>query len=166
MIHLDSHPDMLLPKDLTAEDIYDKERIYEWVSFHVWSWNLEFVLVYYWTSMRRIKVALTIIIFYITYFVSSSCFPILQFVTYNHQYLYVSNAQHILPLLFSLSSIESWLLPMLFVGHISTLIWLKPVWATQMKDRLHSKLIIGRDKEGKIKWVDQPYKNKTHHSNN
>lgn len=36
IIHLDSHPDMLIPKDMPAEKVFDKEQLYETISIENW----------------------------------------------------------------------------------------------------------------------------------
>lgn len=36
IIHLDSHPDMLIPKDMPAEKVFDKEQLYESISIENW----------------------------------------------------------------------------------------------------------------------------------
>jgi len=36
LVHFDSHPDMLLPKDLTADDCYDKSTVFEKISIENW----------------------------------------------------------------------------------------------------------------------------------
>lgn len=62
IIHLDSHPDMLIPKDMRAETVFVKDD------------------------------------------------------------------------LFDATSIENWLMPAAYAGHIKNLVWVKPPWAQQMKD--------------------------------
>ncbi|XP_012284385.1 UPF0489 protein C5orf22 homolog [Orussus abietinus] len=61
-VHLDSHPDMLVPKDMLADTVWDKEQ------------------------------------------------------------------------LFSELSIENWMLPAAYAGHLRHLVWIKPPWANQMVD--------------------------------
>lgn len=36
VVHLDSHPDMLVPKDMTADTVYDKEKLFEKISIADW----------------------------------------------------------------------------------------------------------------------------------
>ena len=36
LVHFDSHPDMLLPKDLKAEDCYNKGALFEKISIENW----------------------------------------------------------------------------------------------------------------------------------
>ncbi|KAJ8913825.1 hypothetical protein NQ315_003734 [Exocentrus adspersus] len=36
LIHLDSHPDMLIPKDMPAERVYDKEQLFQSLSIENW----------------------------------------------------------------------------------------------------------------------------------
>lgn len=73
LIHLDSHPDMLIPFDMDAQTVFDKED------------------------------------------------------------------------LFSHLSIENWIMPAAYAGHFSKLVWVRPPWAKQMKEGLHS-FKIGRDR--------------------
>ncbi|XP_043266371.1 UPF0489 protein C5orf22 homolog [Venturia canescens] len=73
-IHLDSHPDMLVPKNMAADTVWDKNQ------------------------------------------------------------------------LFSEISIENWILPAAYAGHLKHLIWVKPPWANQMADGL-TKFYIGKHKE-------------------
>ncbi|XP_049861656.1 UPF0489 protein C5orf22 homolog [Schistocerca gregaria] len=72
IIHLDSHPDMLIPKSMPADTVWDKYK------------------------------------------------------------------------LFSELSIENWMLPAAYAGHLSNLVWVKPPWAKQMQDGA-SQFVIGRD---------------------
>lgn len=46
--------------------------------------------------------------------------------------------------LFEKLSIENWILPAVFAGHISRIIWIKPHWAAQLKPGLF-KLVIGKN---------------------
>ncbi|XP_020279012.1 UPF0489 protein C5orf22 homolog [Pseudomyrmex gracilis] len=73
-IHLDSHPDMLIPKDMPADTVWDKNK------------------------------------------------------------------------LFSEISIENWILPAAYAGHLKNLIWVKPPWANQMTDGMLT-FLIGKHKE-------------------
>ncbi|KAK2579837.1 hypothetical protein KPH14_007522 [Odynerus spinipes] len=73
-IHLDSHPDMLLPKAMQADTVWDKDQ------------------------------------------------------------------------LFGEISIENWILPAAYAGHLKHLIWVKPPWAKQMSDGVTT-FLIGRHKE-------------------
>lgn len=73
-IHLDSHPDMLIPKDMSADTVWDKQQ------------------------------------------------------------------------LFSQLSIENWILPAAYAGHLKNLVWIKPPWAKQMADGM-STFLIGKHKE-------------------
>jgi hypothetical protein len=73
LVHFDSHPDLLIPKGMPAETVYDKH------------------------------------------------------------------------LLFSTLSIENWILPAAYAGHISTIIWIKPPWANQISDGDY-KFFIGDEK--------------------
>lgn len=61
-IHFDSHPDMLIPKEMPADSVYDKEKLFDAVS------------------------------------------------------------------------IEDWMLPAAYGGHLKNLVWIKPPWAKQMAD--------------------------------
>lgn len=49
---------------------------------------------------------------------------------------------------FSSLSIENWILPAVYAGHFSTLIWMKPQWANQLENGCH-KFKIGIDKASK-----------------
>ncbi|XP_046618323.1 UPF0489 protein C5orf22 homolog [Neodiprion virginianus] len=73
-IHLDSHPDMLIPKDMQADVVWDKNELFDEIS------------------------------------------------------------------------IENWMLPAAYAGHLKHLIWVKPPWATQMQDGV-STFLIGKHKD-------------------
>ncbi|KAG5309441.1 CE022 protein, partial [Acromyrmex insinuator] len=73
-IHLDSHPDMLIPKEMPADTVWDKNQ------------------------------------------------------------------------LFSEISIENWILPAAYAGHLKNLIWVKPPWANQVTDGVLT-FLIGKQKE-------------------
>lgn len=51
--------------------------------------------------------------------------------------------------LFDTISIENWMLPACFAGHLKNLIWIKPPWAKQIKEGYHS-FKIGSEKEKKV----------------
>ncbi|GBL89821.1 UPF0489 protein C5orf22 [Araneus ventricosus] len=76
MIHFDSHPDLVVPKHLDAERIYEKD--------------------------------------------------------------YVINCL----------SIENWIIPAVYAGHFNTVVWMKPVWASQIDEGMH-KFKIGKDETAK-----------------
>lgn len=69
IIHLDSHPDMTIPRNMPAEFVFDKEKLFEAVS------------------------------------------------------------------------IENWMMPAVYAGHISKLVWIRPPWANQMPNGSYEFLI-------------------------
>ncbi len=78
MVHLDSHPDLLIPTTLQADDIYDKETVYDEVS------------------------------------------------------------------------IENWIIPAVYAGHVNHVMWVKPPWARQMKDKMIDMYVGKHSESGKI----------------
>ncbi|XP_062843755.1 UPF0489 protein C5orf22 homolog isoform X2 [Trichomycterus rosablanca] len=72
MVHLDSHPDLLIPVSMLAQTVFDKES------------------------------------------------------------------------LFSELSIENWIMPMVYAGHVSYVAWLHPYWAQQIREGEHE-MCVGRD---------------------
>lgn len=80
-LHFDSHPDMLIPKEMPAEYVYDKEKLFDSIS------------------------------------------------------------------------IEDWILPAVYGGHLNNLMWMKPPWAKQITDGTR-KFRIGSTKHDKTIRVD------------
>ncbi|KAL6264613.1 hypothetical protein P5V15_004715 [Pogonomyrmex californicus] len=74
LVHLDSHPDMLIPMDMSADTVWDKNN------------------------------------------------------------------------LFTTISIENWIMPAVYAGHLKNLIWVKPPWANQIIDSVLT-FLIGKHKE-------------------
>ncbi|KAM4688695.1 UPF0489 protein C5orf22 homolog [Discoglossus pictus] len=72
-IHFDSHPDLLIPVNMPADTVYDKEA------------------------------------------------------------------------LFSELSIENWIMPVVYAGHFSQVVWIHPAWAQQIKEGKHC-FLVGKDK--------------------
>lgn len=60
--------------------------------------------------------------------------------------------------LFDSLSIENWILPAVFAGHITQVIWVRPRWAKQIKDGLFN-IVVGKNVwTGKIQCnCNEPY---------
>jgi len=43
-------------------------------------------------------------------------------------------------------SIESWILPAVYAGHIDTVVWIKPPWADQFDEGVYE-IGVGKDSE-------------------
>eukprot|EP00656_Telonema_subtile_P015569 TRINITY_DN18185_c0_g1_i1.p1 TRINITY_DN18185_c0_g1~~TRINITY_DN18185_c0_g1_i1.p1 ORF type:complete len:197 (+),score=35.65 TRINITY_DN18185_c0_g1_i1:201-791(+) len=53
--------------------------------------------------------------------------------------------------LYDTTGIADWILPLVYAGHVAQVVWLKPVWATQIDDGQYS-FLVGRDAcDGTIK---------------
>jgi hypothetical protein len=51
-------------------------------------------------------------------------------------------------------SIENWILPLVYAGHIDEIFWLKPPWADQLQEISDLKFGVGKHKEtGEIRLV-------------
>ncbi|XP_067939580.1 UPF0489 protein C5orf22 homolog [Watersipora subatra] len=72
MLHFDSHPDLLIPSDLMADNIFDRQEVER------------------------------------------------------------------------MTSIENWIMPLVYAGHISTVVWIKKEWATQIADGEYV-FMLGKD---------------------
>ncbi|KAF7257643.1 hypothetical protein EG68_05815 [Paragonimus skrjabini miyazakii] len=53
-------------------------------------------------------------------------------------------------------SIEDWIIPLIFAGHVDHVIWLHPTWSGQLCDRKPTCYTVGEDKETKRLGVDIP----------
>ncbi|KAJ8041171.1 UPF0489 protein C5orf22 [Holothuria leucospilota] len=56
-------------------------------------------------------------------------------------------------------SIENWIIPPVFAGHINRLVWMKPPWADQLPEG-HRRVVVGEHKTHKtirINWPDEYY---------
>ena len=65
----------------------------------------------------------------------------------SYQYYYRVQADEVTDkeLLFSSTDIADWIIPAVYAGHLSSMVWLKPPWALQITEGKHS-LTVGRDK--------------------
>ncbi|TPP65282.1 hypothetical protein FGIG_11201 [Fasciola gigantica] len=53
-------------------------------------------------------------------------------------------------------SIENWIMPMVYAGHIDHVIWLHPPWSEQLVDRKPTCYTVGESKETKLLGMDLP----------
>ncbi|XP_013381197.1 UPF0489 protein C5orf22 homolog [Lingula anatina] len=83
LIHLDAHPDLLIPKDIMADQVFDKQKLFESLS------------------------------------------------------------------------IENWIIPAVYAGHISDIVWVKPPWAKQMDDQ-ETACCVGKHKTTKKIMISCP----------
>lgn len=111
MVHLDSHPDLLIPVSMAAHTVFDKEALFrsEDVKLHL-------------SLLTCLKICSTICLIIIFFSLPSEL------------------------------SIENWIMPMVYAGHVSHVAWLHPYWAQQIREGEH-KMCVGRDTStNTIRW--------------
>ncbi|MBN3279479.1 CE022 protein, partial [Polyodon spathula] len=101
MVHLDSHPDLLIPVDMPADNVFDKEELFRDPQ----------------TTLSVLKTVYSIL------FLHDLCS-----VYFFHSEL----------------SIENWIMPVVYAGHLSNVVWLHPYWAQQIAEGEH-KIFVGKD---------------------
>jgi len=71
---------------------------------------------------------------------------IMLFITVFTYHGRVFQLKNVINLLFSSISIENWIMPACYAGHISRIVWVKKEWSTQISDGEYI-FAIGMDKD-------------------